>query len=74
MNELFERIDIERRKNKLSVERFGMLIGYQSRSFYYDSWAKNPDNIGAGNLKKVAELFNVSSDYLLGISENPNIQ
>ena len=68
MSEIFDRIDSERRRNKLSVDEFMAILGYKSRCTYYDVWRENPENIKVEVIIKMAEIFGVSTDYLLGIT------
>lgn len=63
-----ERIRELRRKKELSMKRLGELIGVaESTIHHYEKGKRQPDY---ETLKKIADVFNVSVDYLLGREEN----
>ncbi|HAP3800881.1 TPA: helix-turn-helix transcriptional regulator [Enterococcus faecalis] len=67
---LFERIKELRRKSASdkSLQEIALEIGLSMNIFY--KWKTSDPK--AKDLEKVAEYFNVSVDYLLGRTDNPN--
>ena len=65
---LFERIkSLAKSKNK-NVKQLALELGFSENLFY--KWKTSSPK--AKDLEKVAEYFNVSVDYLLGRTDNPN--
>jgi transcriptional regulator with XRE-family HTH domain len=60
---------LRKRENLTQVGLAQKLSISRSRLSQYELGARQPDN---EMLQKIAEFFNVSTDYLLGISDNPN--
>lgn len=55
---------------KLNQEELGKKIGVGKTTIsQYESETRSPDT---GTLQKIAEVFNVSTDYLLGRTDDPN--
>ncbi|EJV05046.1 helix-turn-helix domain-containing protein, partial [Enterococcus faecalis] len=52
------------------IKQVTLDLGYSENYFYSLKSGKQPS---AEKLKEIAEYFNVSVDYLLGRTENPNI-
>ena len=65
---LFERISYLAKKQGLSVFDLAEKLNLSRNSIY--SWKKSSPK--AETLEKVAEYFDVTTDYLLGRTENPN--
>ncbi|MCV2499508.1 helix-turn-helix transcriptional regulator [Melissococcus plutonius] len=66
----FDRLRHLCEKNGISINDLEDKIGIGKNSLY--SWKKN---IPKGtNLLKVADYFNVSTDYLLGRTDNPGVK
>ncbi|MBJ0389651.1 helix-turn-helix transcriptional regulator, partial [Enterococcus faecalis] len=65
---LFERISYLAKKQGLSVFDLAEKLNLSRNSIY--SWKKSSPK--AETLEKVAEYFDVTTDYLLGRTDNPN--
>ncbi|CAK20615.1 helix-turn-helix transcriptional regulator [Listeria welshimeri] len=65
----FDRVKVLAEKQKISIVELEEKLGFGRNSLY--SWKKKTPN--GENLKKVADYFNVTTDYLLGRSKNLNI-
>lgn len=65
----FERVKFLADKQKISIVDLEIKLGFGKNSLY--SWKKKMPN--SGNLEKVADFFGVSTDYLLGRTDNPNM-
>lgn len=68
--EHFERIKALREDRDITQEELckQLNISQQSLSKYENNQRKLPIDI----LKKYAQVFNVSTDYILGLTDNPN--
>lgn len=65
----FERVKKLAEKNKISLKELAKKLNMGENAIY--SWkVKTP---GVDKLKAVADYFNVSTDYLLGRTDNPAI-
>ncbi|EAD2414464.1 TPA: helix-turn-helix transcriptional regulator [Listeria monocytogenes] len=65
----FERVKVLAEKQKISLKELALKLNMGENAIY--SWkVKTP---GADKLKAVADYFNVSTDYLLGRTDNPQI-
>ncbi|EAC2941627.1 XRE family transcriptional regulator [Listeria monocytogenes] len=65
----FERVKVLAEKQKISLKELALKLNMGENAIY--SWkVKTP---GADKLKAVADYFNVSTDYLLGRTDNPKI-
>lgn len=65
----FERIkDLSKKRNK-NLKQVAEELGFGENYFYSLNSGKSPT---AEKLKKIAEYFDVSVDYLLGLTDNPN--
>lgn len=69
MFSLFEKIKELCQKRGISINYLEETLGY-SRNTIYSMKSKKPN---AERLQEIADYFNVSTDYLLGRTENPNI-
>ena len=69
MFSLFEKIKELCQKRGISINLLEETLGY-SRNTIYSMKNKKPN---AERLQEIADYFNVSTDYLLGRTENPNI-
>lgn len=69
--EYYERIKAIREDKDISQEELSKMlnIGQQTLSQYENNKRKLPIDL----LKKYVEIFNISSDYILGITNNPEI-
>ena len=66
---LFERIKLLANKRDKSMKEVAVELGFSENLFY--RW-KTTDPKGV-DLRKVADYFNVSVDYLLGRTDSPNL-
>lgn len=65
----FERIkDLSKKRNR-NLKQVAEELGFGENYFYSLNSGKSPT---AEKLKKIAEYFDVSVDYLLGLTDNPN--
>lgn len=69
MFSLFEKIKELCQKRGLSINSLEETLGY-SRNTIYSMKSKKPN---AERLQEIADYFNVSTDYLLGRTDNPRI-
>ncbi|AQZ43485.1 transcriptional regulator [Listeria monocytogenes] len=65
----FDRVKELCSKRGIPVSKLESDVGFGKNSIY--SWKQN--NPSSDKLKKVADYFNVSTDYLLGRTENPHL-
>ncbi|CAB3441050.1 MULTISPECIES: helix-turn-helix domain-containing protein [Listeria] len=65
----FDRVKYLAEKQKVSIVELEEKLGFGRNSLY--SWKKKVPN--GESLKKVADYFNVSTDYLLARTDNPYI-
>lgn len=63
----FDRVKKLADKKKISIVELEEKVGFSKNSMY--SWKKNKPS--AEKLEAVADYFNVSTDYLLGRTDNP---
>lgn len=65
-NELGKKIKELRSEQKISQRRLGEILGFSNQAISaWESGLREPD---CDSLVKIAKYFNVSVDYLLGIS------
>ena len=64
---LFERVKYLSQKRNKSLKQVAADLGFSENAFY--KWNKQSPK--AETLQKVAQYFGVSTDYLLGRTENP---
>ena len=69
MFSLFEKIKELCQKRGISINSLEETLG-DSRNTIYSMKSKKPN---AERLQEIADYFNVSTDYLLGRTDNPNI-
>ncbi len=66
-----EKIKELRKNNKITQEQLGNAIGVSKMAIsYFEKGKKSP---GRESLEKIADYFNVTTDYLLGRSEDPEL-
>lgn len=65
----FERIKELAKKRGLSINSLEEKMGYSRNTIY----ALKRNKPGSEKLQEIADYFNVSTDYLLGRTDNPNI-
>lgn len=65
----FERIKELAKKQGLSLNQVEEKLGYSKNTLY----SLKRQKASAERLKEIADFFNVSMDYLLGRTDNPNI-
>lgn len=65
---LFERVKILAKKRDKNLKQVATELGFSENAFY--KWSKQSPK--ADTLQKVADYFNVSTDYLLGRTDNPD--
>lgn len=63
----FDRVKELADKRRISIVEVEEAVGFSKNSMY--SWKKNKPS--ADKLEAVADYFNVSTDYLLGRTDNP---
>ena len=69
MPTIAERVRELRKSKRLSQRAVGEAIGITERNYRrYEAGEFEPS---ASNIVKLADLFNVSADYILGRSDNP---
>lgn len=69
MATLGERIRDQRKKAKLTLEQLA-LASDSAKSYIWELENKNPPRPSADKIAKIARVFNVTTDYLLGSDEN----
>lgn len=69
MYSTFERIKELAKKQGLSLNQVEEKLGYSKNTLY----SLKRQKASAERLKEIADFFNVSMDYLLGRTDNPNI-
>lgn len=60
---IYPNIEAERARKGMSVENLASLLGVCRKTYY--NWVSK-GQIPQNKIEKMAEIFNVSSDYLLG--------
>ncbi|PGC22780.1 transcriptional regulator [Bacillus wiedmannii] len=66
-----EKIKELRKNGKITQEQLGNAIGVSKMAIsYFEKGKKSP---GRESLEKIADYFNVTTDYLLGRSEDPEL-
>lgn len=66
-----EKIKELRKSSKITQEQLGNAIGVSKMAVsYFEKGKKSP---GRETLEKIADYFNVTTDYLLGRSEDPEL-
>lgn len=66
-----EKIKELRKNNKITQEQLGNAIGVSKMAIsYFEKGKKSP---GRESLEKIADYFGVTTDYLLGRSEDPEL-
>ncbi|HDR7601542.1 TPA: helix-turn-helix transcriptional regulator [Bacillus mycoides] len=66
-----EKIKELRKNSKITQEQLGNAIGVSKMAIsYFEKGKKSP---GRESLEKIADYFNVTTDYLLGRSEDPEL-
>lgn len=68
MSSLYERTKLIANKRKMSLEDVALKAGLSAKSIY--QWPKSTPK--ADNLQKVARILGVSTDYLLGETDETN--
>ena len=69
MFETFEKIKILAKKQGISLNTLEEKLGYSKNTLY----SLKRQKVSSERLQEIADYFNVSTDYLLGRTENPNI-
>lgn len=70
MFEAFERIKELAKKRGVNLQKVSEDLGFSTNYLYS---LKNKKTPSAEHLAKIAEYFNVSTDYILGRTDNPNV-
>ena len=65
----FEKVRELARKKGLSLNQVEEKLGYSKNTLY----SLKRQKVSSERLQEIADYFNVSTDYLLGRTENPNI-
>ena len=66
--DLYEKIKLLASEKKMSIRQLEETLGFGNGVI--NRWRNNTP--GSDKLKKVADYFNISVDYLLGRTDNPN--
>lgn len=70
--ECYQRIKNLRIDNDLTQEQMGKIIGVSQRTIsHYESGKREP---GITEIKRYAKHFNVSTDYIMCLTDEPNPQ
>ena len=69
MFEAFERIKELAKKRGVNLQKVSEDLGFSTNYLYS---LKNKKTPSADHIAKIAEYFNVSTDYILGRTDNPN--
>ena len=69
--DMYNCIEAERTRNKLTIEEFSTKIGIGEKT--YRNWRDNSRPINTDILIKMSRLFNCSVDYLLCLSDKVRI-
>jgi transcriptional regulator with XRE-family HTH domain len=64
---LFGNMEIERERQKMSIEYVAEILGVSAS--IYEGWLEGRTEIPCTAIAKLARLWGVSSDYLLGLSD-----
>ena len=67
---LFERLKTLRSEAKLTQKEIAEKLEVSQQ--FYAKWESNKSTPASKNLNKLADFFNVSTDYLLGNTDNRN--
>ncbi|MBZ2022146.1 helix-turn-helix domain-containing protein [Streptococcus sanguinis] len=67
-----ERLKEQRKQAKLTQKEIAAQIGVSQQA--YQKWEKGDKKPTQDKLTKIAELFDVSIDYLLGATDDPRTQ
>jgi len=70
MFEAFERIKELAKKRGVNLQKVSEDLGFSTNYLYS---LKNKKTPSAEHLAKIAEYFNVSTDYILGRTDNPSL-
>lgn len=70
MFEAFERIKELAKKRGVNLQKVSEDLGFSTNYLYS---LKNKKTPSAEHMAKIAEYFNVSTDYILGRTDNPNL-
>lgn len=70
MFEAFERIKELAKKRGVNLQKVSEDLGFSTNYLYS---LKNKKTPSADHIAKIAEYFNVSTDYILGRIDNPNL-
>lgn len=63
---LFENMEVERERHKMSLEYVAEVLGVSVEE--YEGWLTGETEMPGTAIVKLARLWGVSSDYLLGLS------
>lgn len=66
---MFERIKLLAKKRDSNLKSIAVELGYGENYFYSIKSGKSPSS---EKLQEIADYFGVSTDYLLGRTDNPN--
>jgi transcriptional regulator with XRE-family HTH domain len=65
-----ERLRLLRKANRLTMEEVGRRLGIAKSSYYgYENESRTPP---LEKLQQLANMYDVSSDYILGLTEDPD--
>ncbi len=70
--EYYERIKILRQKNNMSQEDLSKLLGIAQITL--SQYERNQRKLPIDLLVAYSKIFNVSIDYIMGITDNPEIK
>ncbi len=67
MKDFGEKIKELRTEKRWTQKKLAEIIGQAQSTIFY--WEQNQQEPNISSLKKLCEVFNVSADYLLGLSD-----
>lgn len=65
----FERLQAVRKKHKLTQDDVAAILGTSRQQI--SKWENGQQNMGVDKLVLLAKYYNISTDYLLGLSDTP---
>lgn len=68
---VFERVKFLAKKHSKTMKQITNDLGYSENYFYSLNSGKHPT---AERINEIADYFNVSTDYLLGRTDNPEVK
>ncbi|AXF56828.1 helix-turn-helix domain-containing protein [Salicibibacter kimchii] len=72
MSNVAERLKEQRKKHKFTQQKVAKILGITESGYGYYEQGRNEPSIEM--IKKLSETYDVTSDYLLGLTDDPNTQ